>query len=147
MCERQRRDGRGDNGKEIRKSRSSFSHANERVPIAPLEKPCEQLASFAPPSGVRLLFNPPELRDFGAVRFGNITDLIHCTLCYNHLEKSVTLAAFQRSHWQRRCPLKQTTTSPPRFSSGSAPHVRVPHAYTSKEKVGSRIFCGVSHLC
>jgi hypothetical protein len=66
---------------------SSFSHANERVPIAPLEKPCEKLASSAPPSGVRLLFNPPELRDFGAVRFGNITDLIHCTLSYNHLEK------------------------------------------------------------
>ena len=51
-----------------RRSRSSFSHANERVPIAPLEKPCEQLAaSSAPPSGVRLLFNPPELGDLGAV--------------------------------------------------------------------------------
>jgi len=63
-----------------RRSRSSFSHANERVPIAPLEKPCEKLAaSSAPPSGVRLLFNPPELGDLGAVRFGNITELIHCT--------------------------------------------------------------------
>ena len=71
-----------------RRSRSSFSHANERAPSAPLEKPCEQLAaSSAPPSGVRLLFNPPELSDLGAVRFGNITELLHCTSPCNHLEK------------------------------------------------------------
>jgi hypothetical protein len=36
---------------------------------------------------VRLLFNPPELSDLGAVRFGNITELLHCTSPCNHLEK------------------------------------------------------------
>ena len=36
---------------------------------------------------MRLLFNPPELSDLGAVRFGNITELIHCTYSCNHLEK------------------------------------------------------------
>ena len=117
MCERERKGGRGDNGKERRKgSRSSFSHAKkdgtgdigrERSFLLLREKKQELLFSrerarakrssgetlrtacciFRAAQRRAVAFQSTRARRLRSGRFGNITVQIHGTYSCNHLEK------------------------------------------------------------